>query len=122
MPDKKSILLVGKDGFLLPLYARSFKEAGFEVRLARSPEALLDATSSPPDLLLYDVDDEKVGSAFLKKIKKESVYGGTPVICLSHGWTRAHRLRLLQAGADTHFVKSHTMPSEIVEHAHRLLS
>jgi DNA-binding response OmpR family regulator len=122
MPGKKTVLLVGSDAFLLPLYARNFREAGFAVQLASAEAALGGAFEAhAPDLVLYDAPEGEAGVAFLRKARKQTA-AAAPILCLSHDWSKTHRARLLRAGADSHFIKSCTMPGEIIEHAERLLA
>ena len=69
--NKKSILLIDDDKFLIEMYALKFKNSGFEVNSALGPEEALKMIRGglEPSIILMDL----VGLELLSVIRKEEL-------------------------------------------------
>lgn len=121
----KRILLIDDDEFLLDMYSLKFREAGFQVELARGGEAALNLLrpGAKMDVILLDVVMPVIdGFEFLRIIKKENLQKGAFIIILSNLGQKEDVDKALALGADDYIVKANSTPSEVVKKVQELLA
>jgi DNA-binding response OmpR family regulator len=119
----RKILLVEDDRFLLSLYSAKFVAEGFAVAGAlTAAEALTEAQSFKPDLILLDImlPDED-GLSVLKKLKRGKGTANLPIVILSNLSEPTYREQALIYGAVDYWIKAYLEPSEVVEKVKHLL-
>lgn len=114
--QKKKVLIVDDDEFLLDMYVVKFKESGFEVDVAQNgEEALEKARTTNPDIILLDIVMPKVdGFDVLRTIKKDKLAPNAAVFVLSNLGQKEDTDRGISLGAVDYIVKAHFTPSEVV--------
>lgn len=118
MADKKKVLIVDDDEFLLDMYAVKFRESGFEVAVAPSGGDAGDAIKNgfSPDVILLDLVMPGVdGFDFLKSLKAGKRSMNAKVIILTNLGQKEDIDKGLALGAADYIVKAHHTPSEVVE-------
>jgi DNA-binding response OmpR family regulator len=122
--QKKKVLIVDDDEFLLDMYAVKFKEAGFEVDIAQNGEAALEKVrTGNPDVVLLDVVMPKMdGFDVLRAIRKEKLAPHAEVFVLSNLGQKEDTDRGINLGAVDYIVKAHFTPSEVVARVNSTLS
>lgn len=122
--EKKDILIIDDDKFLLDMYAIKFNEKGFNVTSALgSVEALekLHTGFDPAVVLLDLVMPAMDGFELLQKIKQDGLAPHAKIVILSNLGQDADKEKGKQLGADGYVVKASATPSEVVEYVVRLL-
>ncbi|MBI2023485.1 response regulator [Candidatus Giovannonibacteria bacterium] len=112
----KKVLIVDDDEFLLDMYVLKFREAGFEVEIARNgEEAVEKAESLNPDIILLDVVMPKTdGFDVLRALKKKNVAQKALLFLLTNLGQKEDIERGMKLGANDYIVKAHFTPSEVV--------
>lgn len=115
--QKRKILIIEDDGFLLTMYANKFEMEGFSVYTAEEgKKGLKIALKELPDLILLDlVLPSMDGFEVLTELKKNEKAKKIPVILLTNLSQREEIDKGLKLGADDYLIKAHFMPSEVVE-------
>lgn len=119
----KTILLVEDDPFLIDIYAKKLKEAGFKVEVAiDGEEALKKLKEKKPDLLLLDIVLPQIdGWEILQKIKKNKKLEDLKVVILSNLGQKEEIEKGLKLGAEKYLIKAHYTPSQVVEEVKKVL-
>lgn len=123
--EKKVILLIEDDAFLLSMYSTKFTSEGYEVLLAGDGEAGLEMAlgAEKLDVVLLDIQIPKInGFEVLERLKKDKKTEAVPVILLTNMNQRDEILKGMNLGADDYLVKAHFMPSEVVEKIKKVLN
>ena len=112
------VLLVEDNAKNLKLARDVLEHAGFVVRVAVTGEdALLEATASPPDLILMDLQLPGMdGHGALAHLRDDPRTSTIPVVALTALAMRADRERALSAGFDGYLEKPisvRTFPDEV---------
>lgn len=118
-------MLVDDDEFLLDMYSLKFREAGFEVDLARGGEDALTILrgGATPDIILLDIVMPKVdGFEFLRMANKENLKKAAKVIVLSNLGQKEDIDKGISLGASDYIVKANSTPSEVVKKVETLLA
>lgn len=116
--NKKKILIVDDDSFLLDMYVTRFGQAGFEVNPAMSAEdALLKIRDGyTPDVALFDVVMPAVdGFELVEQINKENLLTDTVKIYLTNLGQDQDMEKGKALGAAGYIVKANNTPTEVVE-------
>lgn len=118
-PDKQRlhILLVDDDTFILDMYAKKFRDSGYEVTVSpRSEEALAELRNGlNPDILLLDiVMPELSGLDILQAIWDEGLVKDTAIIMLTNQGEETDIETAKNFGADGYIIKASAVPSEVV--------
>jgi|SRR3989344_1052423 len=123
MADKTKILLVDDDEFLLDMYVVKFKEAGFDIDIAKSGQEALDKLKKNTySILLLDiVMPELDGFEVLSRLKHDNIANSMPVIVLSNLGQKEDIERGMALGARDYVIKAHFTPTEVVEKVKRML-
>jgi CheY-like chemotaxis protein len=123
--DKKKILIVDDDNFLLDMYALKFSQSNFEVYTAPSGvEAIAKlAGGLSPDLILMDIImPEMDGFEMLEKINKDNLSPNSIKIILSNKSEQQDVDRGNSLGVSGYIVKANSTPREVIEQVNSILS
>lgn len=118
--NKKKILVIDDDKFLLSMYSFKFKESGFEVTsVLGGAEALKKLREGQSfDVILLDLMMPVVnGFELLDILKKENLAPESKVIVLSNLGQPADIEKSRMLGANSYIIKASTTPTEVVEKA-----
>ena len=119
MEQKKKIMIVEDDVFVMDIYQTKLAQEGFEVLSATNGmEGLkkLKAMTELPDLMLLDILMPYMdGLEMLAEIKKEEKLKNIPIILLTNLSQKNDIDRGMGLGANDYLIKSHFTPSEVVE-------
>jgi len=120
----KNILLVEDDKFIIDIYTRKLKKAGFSVEIARDgEEALRKVKSIKPDLLILDIVLPNIdGWEIIKRIKKDKKLKDLKIVALTNLQRGEDIERGKSLGITGYFVKAHYTPSQIVEEIKNVMS
>lgn len=120
---KIKILLIEDDVFLSNIYSKKFESEGFEMLIALDGEKGLKlALSKEPDLILLDLLLPGInGFEVLKALKKDEMAKKIPIILLTNLSQKEDIEKGLALEADDYLIKTHFMPSEIVEKVKKFL-
>ena len=117
--NKKKIMIVEDDSFVMDIYQTKLTQSGFDVILAvNGLEAIkkLEKEKNLPDLMLLDIKLPYMdGLEFLKKIKEDKRFKKIPVILLTNLSQKEEINEGMGLGAVDYLIKSHFTPSEVLE-------
>lgn len=121
--EKKKILLVEDDTFILEMYATKLLNFGYDVLTATDgEEALKIIKDKHPDFILLDlVLPSMDGFDVLKTIKKDAKTKSIPVVLLTNLGERKDVETGLKLGANDYLIKAHFTPSEVIEKIQNLI-
>lgn len=115
--EKRKILIVDDDKFLLDMYSIKFTESGFAIDTAFSAaEAIqkLDA-GFRPDIYLVDIIMPVMdGFELIRELKAKKVDLESAVVVLSNLGQKDDIEKALALGVDGYIVKASATPSEVV--------
>jgi len=122
--NKRKILLVEDDKYLIDIYTTELKKAEFVVKNAlNGKEALNEINKIKPDLLVLDIIMPEVdGWQVLRKIKEKAEFKNLNIIVLSNLSQKEDIEKALKSGATKYFVKTHFTPSKVVEEIKKILN
>jgi len=115
--EKKKILIVDDDGFLLDMYSFKFSQHNFNVFTATNGAQALEKLEEGliPDVLLIDVImPEMNGFETLDKIKQMDLCKDAVKIILSNKNQQSDINRGTELGVAGYIVKANATPSEVV--------
>ena len=123
--DKRKILIVDDDTFLLDMYAFKFSQYNFEVHTAKGGlqviEKLKDGLN--PDIILMDIImPEMDGFEMLEKINKDNLSPNSTKIILSNKSQQSDIDRGNMLGASGYIVKANSTPGEVISQVVEILS
>ncbi len=124
LENKKQILIVDDDSFLLDMYSVRFDRAGFLIETAMNADEVLQKLRSGlvPDVCLFDVVMPSVdGFELLEIINSEKLIPNTLKIYLSNLGQDQDIARGKSLGAAGYIVKANHTPSEVVEEVNKIL-
>lgn len=122
--EKKNILIVDDDNFLLDMYAMRFSQAEFLVTTATSATDALTKIRGgyTPDIMLLDVVMPNIdGFELLETINKEHLIPSTIKIYLSNLGQPEDIERGTSLGAVSYIVKANSTPSEVLAHVNEVI-
>ena len=123
--NKKRILFIDDDKFLLDMYALKFTKAGYIVKTADSSELgykILEDGFNPHVLLVDIVMPGMDGLEFLEKVRKAKMVTAAAVIMLTNQGASDDVARAQKLGVDGYIVKATTIPSEVLAEVGKILS
>ncbi len=118
MSEKKKILIVDDDDFLLNMYAMKFEKNNCEVKTADSGQNAISVLKAgyKPDILILDlVMPGMDGFAIYEKIKKENLAPKAVGVVLTNQGIESDIQRAKELGFYGYIVKATTIPSEVVD-------
>lgn len=122
--NKKKILLIEDDSFLISMYATKFELENFKVVAAEDGEKGLNlAAKEKPDIILLDILLPKMnGFEVLKELKNNKETNQIPVILLTNLSQKNEIEQGLALGAQDYLIKAHFMPSEVMDKIKKVLN
>ncbi|MDO8492236.1 MAG: response regulator [bacterium] len=122
--DRKKILLVDDDKFLLDMYTVKFKEASFDITPAFSGEEALEKLKGGlvPDIILFDLIMPGLsGMEFLEEVIKNKYAEHAALVVLSNQGQKTDIEEAKRLGVDGYIVKANTIPSEVLDQVVEIL-
>lgn len=118
------ILLVDDDVFLRDMYATKFIEHGDEVEAVQDGEQALEKVAKQTfDVIIMDmVMPGMTGLDLLTSCKKMQAGRESKYIILSNQGEEADIKKAAEYGAAGYIIKANSIPSEVVEKVHTLVS
>ncbi len=116
--DKKKILIIDDDKFLLGMYSLKFGKNDFDVKTAAGGSDALQLLKDgwKPDILLLDlIMPEMDGFTVYETIKKENLAPGAIAIMLTNQGQLSDINKAKELGFHGYIVKATTIPSEVVQ-------
>ena len=123
--NKKKILIVDDDEFLLDMYSTKFREAGFEVDFAVEGRTAKEKMRKYRyDAILLDIVMPQLdGFTILKELREEkSDIKNTLIVYLTNLGQREDIEKGLALGVDDYIIKAHFTPSEVVKKVEEFLA
>ncbi|MES2023133.1 MAG: response regulator [Patescibacteria group bacterium] len=123
--EKRKILIVDDDSFLLDMYALKFSQNNFDVFTAQSGVQALEKLQGglQPDILLTDIImPEMDGFTMLEKIKDGKLSENSVKVILSNKGQQADIDRGRELGAEGFVVKANSTPAEVIDQVIGILS
>ncbi|MEK7569577.1 MAG: response regulator [Patescibacteria group bacterium] len=124
MAEKRKILIVDDDSFLLDMYALKFSQNGFEVHTAQNgKDALGKLGSVTPEIILADIImPEMDGFEMLEQISKENLAPQAVKIILSNKSEQGDVERGKSLGVAGYIIKANSTPQEVIEEVTGILN
>ncbi len=122
--QKKKILIVDDDKFLLNMYTIKFQKDNFEVSTAADGSdaiAKLEGGLVPDAMVLDIVMPVMDGLEVLEKVRKEKFIPNAKILILSNQGQSSDIEKAKQLGINGYIVKATTIPSEVVAEVKRIL-
>ena len=123
--EKKKILIVDDDNFLLDMYSLKFSQNGFEVHTAQSGIAVLEKLRGglTPDVILMDIImPEMNGLEALAQINSEQLCPQAVKIILSNKSEQKDIEEGNRLGVAGYIVKANSTPVEVIEQVVKILA
>lgn len=117
------VLLIEDDRFLAGMYEKKLRLEKFDVRVAHDgEEGLRLCEVYKPDIILLDILLPKLsGFEVLKAARASDACRTTPVLVLSNLSQQRDIARCMELGATDYLIKSHFMPSEVIQRIRAIL-
>ena len=122
--EKKKILIVDDDSFLLDMYALKFSQTNFEVYTASDGAQALNKLKIEPNfsIILLDIIMPNMdGFEMLEKINKEGLAPDAVKIVLSNKSEQSDIERGKELGVSGYIVKANSTPGEVIEQVTSIL-
>jgi CheY-like chemotaxis protein len=123
--DKRSVLLLDDEKFLLDMYKRQLEKHGFNVTVFFDVDTALGALrlGLHPDVILFDITmpDSKSGYEFIETVKKERLAKHAIKLALTNEGQDAVMMRIEELGANGHLLKAKFLPKELAETVSKIL-
>jgi DNA-binding response OmpR family regulator len=115
--EKKTILLIEDDTFLVKMYKSKFENEGFKALIAfDGEEGLKVALSEKIDMLILDLMLPKLsGYDLLSRLRGEEKGKNMPVIVLTNLSKEEEEKGLYDLGVKEYLVKADLTPTQLVE-------
>lgn len=117
MENKKKILIVDDDSFLLDMYTLKFSKSNFDATSALGSEQALSLLRSglEPDIILLDIMMPVMdGFELMEKMKEENLAQKAIRIILSNKGQASDVLRSGEMGVAGYIVKASSTPGEVI--------
>jgi CheY-like chemotaxis protein len=125
MGEKKKILIVDDDGFLLDMYAFKFSQNNFEVYTAQGGAQAIEKLKEglKPEIILMDIImPEMDGFEMLEHINEEKLSENSVKIILSNKGQQEDIDRGMALGASGYIIKVNSTPVEVIEKVMQILA
>ncbi|MBP6866610.1 MAG: response regulator [Candidatus Pacebacteria bacterium] len=123
--EKKKILIVDDDSFLLDMYAFKFSQNNFEVYTVMEGGQAIEKLEGglSPDVVLMDLIMPGMdGFETLEKIRDNKLCPSATKIILSNKSQQADIDRGAALGVEGYIVKANSTPAEVIEQVIKILS
>jgi len=117
MADKKKVLIIEDEKFLLEMYQMRLISADYEVLTAQDGKTGLHlAVEEKPDLIVLDIVMPEIsGFEVLRMLKKDPDTKDIPVLVFSNLGQQEEIEKGLKLGADDYIVKTEVTPTQLIE-------
>ncbi len=118
MSDKRTVLIVDDDKFLLEMYRKKFESDGVEADVAVGADEALSKLreGAKPDVLILDIIMPGMnGLELLETIRKEKLSPDSTVIMLTNESNEDSINKAKTLGIQGYIVKATSVPTEVVE-------
>lgn len=121
--NKKKILIIEDEKFLLEMYQSRFEKEGYRVSTAIDGQHGLElAQKEKPDLIILDIVMPGMdGYEVIKNLKKNSQTRKIIILVFSNLGQQEEINQGLKLGADDYIVKTDLTPSELINKVERML-
>jgi CheY-like chemotaxis protein len=122
--EKKKILIVDDDNFLLDMYVFKFSQNNFEVHAARDGVQAIEKLKENlnPDVILMDIIMPNMdGFEALEEMKKQKLSENSIKIILSNKGQQEDIDRGTSLGASGYIIKVNSTPGEVIEYVKGVL-
>ena len=123
--DRRKILIVDDDTFLLDMYAFKFSQHNFEVHTASGGLQAIEKLKNKinPDIILMDIImPDMDGFEMLEKINKDNLSPNSTKIILSNKSQQSDIDQGNSLGASGYIVKANSTPAEVISQVVEILS
>ena len=123
--DRRKILIVDDDTFLLDMYAFKFSQHNFEVHTASGGLQAIEKLKNKinPDIILMDIImPDMDGFEMLEKINKNNLSPNSTKIILSNKSQQSDIDQGNSLGASGYIVKANSTPAEVIGQVVEILS
>ena len=123
--DRRKILIVDDDTFLLDMYAFKFSQHNFEVHTASGGLQAIEKLKNKinPDIILMDIImPDMDGFEMLEKINKNNLSPNSTKIILSNKSQQSDIDQGNSLGASEYIVKANSTPAEVTGQVVKILS
>ena len=123
--EKRKILIVDDDNFLLDMYALKFSQNNFDVYTAENGVDAIEKIKSglQPNIFLVDIImPEMDGFEMLEKINKDNLSPDSVKIILSNKSEQADVERGNKLGVSGYIIKANSTPLEVINEVVNILS
>ncbi len=123
MAEKKKILIVDDDNFLLGMYAMKFEKNNCDVKTADNGQDAISILKGDfkPDILIIDlVMPNMDGFAIYDEMKKGNLVNSMVSVILTNQGTSADIERAKEMGFNGYIIKATTIPSEVVDEVFKI--
>ena len=120
----KKILIVDDDEFLLGIYAKNFKDEGFDVSIARDGEEAWGMISggNVPDIVFTGIVMPRMtGFELIAKMQADSNLAKIPVAINSHRGRPEDKIFAQEMAVDDFIIQGFTTPAEVIRRIKMLL-
>lgn len=124
MGEKKKILIVDDDGFLLDMYALKFSQNNFDVSTFTDGATAIEKLEGGlvPDVILMDITMPGMdGFETLDKINKQNLAPNATKIILSNKSQQEDVNRANELGVAGYIVKANSTPTEVINQVVKIL-
>jgi CheY-like chemotaxis protein len=125
MEQKKKILIVDDDNFLIDMYSLKFTKSNFNVTTALGPEIALEKLRGGflPDIILLDIVMPVMdGFELMEKMKEENLAPEAIRIILSNRGQPSDVAKGEALGAAGYIVKASSTPTEVIEKVNEIIN
>jgi CheY-like chemotaxis protein len=115
--EKKKVLMLDDEKFLLEMYRLSFEKHGYEVSTFYNVDDALQALRGgyKPDVILFDITmpDSRSGYEFIEAVNTERLGRHSLKVALTNEGQEGPMARMSELGTDAHLLKAKYIPSEL---------
>lgn len=125
MEQRKKILIIDDDTFLIDMYALKFTKSNFSVTTALGPEIALEKLREGfvPDVILLDIIMPVMdGFELMEKMKEENLAPKTIKVILSNRGQASDIARGESFGVAGYIVKASSTPAEVIEKVNDIIN
>jgi len=115
--EKRKILIIDDDTFLLDMYALKFSQNGFEVHTASGGEQALEKLKAGfiPEIILTDIIMPGMdGFEMLKQINEKNLATTSVKVVLSNKGQQSDIEEGTKLGASGYIIKANSTPTEVI--------
>jgi two-component system, chemotaxis family, chemotaxis protein CheY len=123
--EKRKILIVDDDTFLLDMYALKFSQNSFEVHTSTGGSQAIEKLQGglKPDIILLDIIMPGMdGFEMLEKINTDKLSPDSTKIILSNKGQQADIDRGKELGVSGYIVKANSTPTEVIDQVIEILA